>query len=166
MKKRSIQAAGIVLTFFYATFIIWIYATEPRTFKEVATSAEVATGTYQIDQEKFNSALALFHREQFRAARDEWMRADPAQGDARTQFYISYAFYREGWGRVYYDQELMKPGLEAANRAIALTANGALTVDDPNLQMHTAAELKTELEQATETSWSDLNPFKVLRTRR
>jgi len=29
--------------------------------------------------------------QQFRAARDEWQRADPAQGDARTQFYIAYS---------------------------------------------------------------------------
>lgn len=166
MRQKPIQAAGIVLTFAYAAFIVWIYATEPRTFKEVATSAEIAVGAYQIDQEKFNSALALSRREQFRAARDEWLRADPAQGDARTQFYISYAFYREGWGRVYYDQDLIKQGLEAVNRAIGLTANGSLTVDDPNLQMRTAAELKAELEQATEQSWSDINPFKVFRIRK
>lgn len=166
MRHKSIQAAGIVLSFAYAAFIVWIYATEPRTFKEFATSAELATGTYQIDQEKFNSALALFRREQFRAARDEWLRADPAQGDARTQFYVAYAFYREGWGRVYYDQDLIKQGLEAVNRAIGLTANGSLTVDDPNLQMRTAAELKAELEQASERNWSDINPFKVFRTRK
>lgn len=166
MRERSIQSAGIVLTFLYAVFIIWIYATEPRTFSEVATSAEIATGTYQIDQEKFNGALALFRREQFRAARDEWLRADPAQGDARTQFYVSYAFYREGWGRVYYDQDLIRQGLEAVNRAISLTANGSLAVDDPNLQMRTAAELKTELEQAIEQGWDDINPLKVLRTRK
>jgi len=166
MRQKSIQAAGIVLSFSYAGFIIWIYATEPRTFKEVATSAEIAVGTYQIDQEKFNSALALFQREQFRAARDEWLRADPAQGDARTQFYIAYAFYREAWGRVYYDQDLIKQGLEAINRAIGLTANGSLTVDDPNLQMRSAAEVKAELEQAKERSWSDLNPFKIFRTRK
>jgi len=166
MRQKSIQAAGIVLSFSYAAFIIWIYATEPRTFKEVATSAEIAVGTYQIDQEKFNSALDLFRREQFRAARDEWLRADPAQGDARTQFYIAYAFYREAWGRVYYDQDLIKQGLEAINRAIGLTANGSLTVDDPNLQMRSAAEVKAELEQAKERSWSDLNPFKIFRTRK
>lgn len=163
---KIIQVAGLVLTVAYAAFIIWIYATEPRTFKEVATGAELATGTYQINQEKFNSALALFRREQFRAARDEWQRADPAQNDARTQFYIAYSFYREGWGRVYYDQNLFKQGLEAVNRAIALTPNGPLSVDDPDLQMHTAAELKTELEQGTERSWSDVNPLKVLRTRK
>jgi hypothetical protein len=166
MKSRFIQIAGLVLTVAYAAFIIWIYATEPRTFKEVATGAEVATGTYQINQEKFDSGRALFLREQFRAARDEWQRADPAQGDARTQFYIAYSFYREGWGRVYYDQDLFKQGLEAANRAANLASTVTLTVDDPNLQMHTIAELKAELEQGVERNWGDVSPLKVLRTRK
>lgn len=166
MHSKIIQIFGLVLTIAYAAFIVWIYATEPRTFKEVATSAEVAAGTYQINQEKFSSGLDLFRREQFRAARDEWQHADPAQGDARTQFYIAYSFYREGWGRVYYDQQLFKQGLEAVNRAIALAAANPFTVDDPNLRMHSAAELKAELEQGTESSWSDVNPLKVLRTRK
>ena len=166
MQSRIIQIAGLAFTIAYAVFIVWLYATEPRTFNEVATSAEVAVGTYQVNQEKFNSALDLFRREQFRAARDEWQRADPAQGDPRTQFYIAYSFYREGWGRLYHDQELFKQGLEAVNRAIGLASASPFTVDDPNLQMHSAAELKTELEQGTERSWSDVNPLKVLRTRK
>jgi hypothetical protein len=41
-----------------------------------------------------------------------------------------------------------------------------LNVDDTQLQMHTPAELKTELEQGTETTWSDLNPLKMFRTRK
>ena len=166
MQSKIIQVAGFALTIAYAVLIVWIYATEPRTFNEMAISAEVAAGTYQVNQEKFNSALDLFRREQFRAARDEWQRADPAQGDARTQFYIAYSFYREGWGRLYYDQQLFMQGLEAVNRAIALTSASPLTVDDPNLGMHSAAELKAELEQGTERSWSDVNPLKVLRTRK
>src|SRR5688500_18869915 len=165
MQQRVIQIIGLAVSAVYAVVIVWVYATEPRSFKEVATGAEVAAGTYQVDQEKFNAALALFRREQFRAARDEWNRADPAQGDARTQFYIAYAFYREGWGRVYYDQELFKQGLEAVNRAIALSPV-PLTVDDENLQMRTAAELKAELEQGTEKTWSDLNPVEVIRKRK
>ena len=166
MRTRFIQIFGFLLTLSYAVFIVWIYATEPRSLKEVTTSAEVAAGTYQINQEKFNTALDLFRREQFRAARDEWQRADPAQGDARTQFYIAYAFYREGWGRVYFDQQLFKQGLDFVNRAIALSAASTLSVDDSNLGMHTAAELKAELEQGTEQSWGDVNPLKVLRTRK
>jgi len=166
MQHKSIQVTGLVLTAFYAAFIIWVYATEPRTFREVANSASVATGSYQVDQEKFNAALALFRREQFRASREQWQQADPAQSDARTQFYIAYAFYREGWGRVYYDQDLFKQGLEKVNHAIALAPQGLLTVDDPNLQMRSAAELKSELEQGMERGWSDLNPLKILRTRK
>jgi tetratricopeptide (TPR) repeat protein len=166
LQSKLIQIAGLVFTIAYAAFIIWIYATEPRNFKEVTTSAEVATGTYEINQENFNSALSLFRREQFRAARDEWQRADPAQRDARTQFYIAYSFYREGWGRVYFDQELFKRGVEAVNRAIALSPASPVTIEDPDLHMHTAAELKTELEQGLERSWSDVNPLKILRTRK
>src|SRR5258705_4657717 len=164
MQQRFIQIIGLALSAVYAAAIIWIYATEPRSFKEVATGAQVATGTYQVDQEKFNAALTLFRREQFRAARDEWQRADSAQSDSRTQFYIAYSFYREGWGRLYYDQDLFKQGLEAVNRAIAMSP-GPLTVDDENLQLHTAAELKAELEQGTDRNLGDVNPLKVLRTR-
>jgi len=166
LQTKIIQVVGLGFTIAYAAFIVWIYATEPRTFKEVTTSAEIAAGTYEIDQERFDSALTLFRREQFRAARDEWQRADPAQRDARTQFYIAYSFYREGWGRVYFDQELFKQGVEAVNRAIALSSTSPLTTDDPDLRIHTASELKVELEQGLERSWSDINPLKVLRTRK
>src|ERR1044072_6262346 len=144
MKKHWIQMIGLVMSTVYAVAIVWLYATEPRSFKEVATGAQIAAGTYEVDQEKFNAALELFRREQFRAARDEWQRADPAQKDPRTQFYIAYSFYREGWGMVYYDQALFKQGVEAINRAIALSP-GPLTVADDNLQLQTAAELKAEL---------------------
>jgi hypothetical protein len=60
LQSKLIQIAGLVFTIAYAVFITWIYATEPRTFKEVTTSAEVAAGTYEINQENFNSALSLF----------------------------------------------------------------------------------------------------------
>ncbi len=67
---------------------------------------------------------------------------------------------------MYSDDELYKQGLEAVGRAISLTSSGTLTVDDASLQMHTAAELKAELEQGTERNWSDFNPLKILRTRK
>lgn len=165
MREKVIQISGLVVTAVYAAGIVWLYATEPRSFKEVTTGAQVATGTYQVDRAKFDAALALFRREQFRAARDEWQRADPAQTDPQTQFYIAYSYYREGWGRVYHDQNLFKQGLEAVNRAILLSP-GPLTVEDENLQLHTAAELKAELETGTERTWGDINPLKVMRTRK
>ena len=166
MQRKYIQIVGVIWTLVYASLIVWIYATEPRSFKEVAINTQVAAGIYEINQEKFNNGLTLFRRDQFRAARDEWAGADPAQRDPRTQFYIAYAFYREGWGRVYYDNTLFNEGLRAVNRAINLNPNGSLVVDDPNLQMHTPAELKAELEQGTETSWKDVNPLKLFRQRK
>ncbi len=166
MQHRLIQSVGISWTILYSAFIIWIYATEPRTFKEVATSAQVSAGTYEIDQGKFDNALMMFRREQYRAARDEWGRADPATRDARTQFYIAYAFYREGWGRLYNDDALFRQGVEAVGRAIALAPEGTLTVDDGDLNMHTAAELKAELEQGMERTLDDFNPLKVMRERK
>ena len=166
MRRHLIQIIGITWTLAYAAFIIWLYASAPRTFTEVATSASVVAGTYEVDQARFDAALQLFRREQYRAARDEWLRADPARRDARTQFYIAYAFYREGWGKLYNDDGLFQQGLEAVNQAISLAPNGALVVDDPELKMRTAAELKAELEQGLEKSWQDLNPLRVLRERR
>jgi hypothetical protein len=166
MQHKLIQSVGIAWTALYAAFIIWVYATEPRSFKEVATNTEVAAGTYEVDEQRFEAALALFRREQYRAARDEWERADPARKDARTQFYIAYAFYREGWGRVYNDDALFKQGVEAVGRAISLAPAGTLIVDDPDLKIRNAAELKAELEHGMERSWNDLNPLKVLRERK
>ena len=166
MQLKLIQSIGLAWTIVYAVFVIWIYATEPRSLREVATNTQVAAGTYQVDQEKFNNALGMFRREQFRAARDEWGRADPGAQDAVTQFYIAYAFYREGWGRVYDDDTLFKQGIEAVNRAVSVAPNQSLKVDDPDLQLHTAAELKAELEQGTERSLGDFNPLAVFRKRK
>src|ERR1043166_8633389 len=100
------------------------------------------------------------------AACDEWSRADPAQRDARTQFYVAYSFYRQGWGRFYDDDALFRQGLEAVNRAIALSPDAPLDVDDPELKIHSAAELKAELERGPEPTLDDLNPLKVFRERK
>lgn len=166
MQHKLIQSVGVAWTLLYAVFVIWIYATEPRTLREVATGAQVVVGTYQVDKQRFDEGLRLFRAEQFRAARDEWQRADPEQRDAVTQFYTAYAFYREGWGRVYSDDALYREGLAAVNRAISLSQDKPLRVDDPDLQMHTPAELKAELEQGLERSVDDLNPLKVFRQRK
>ena len=166
MRLKLIQIIGILWTCLYAVLIVWIYATEPQTIRDVTTGASVVTGTYEIDRERFREARELFLREQHVAARDEWMRADPAGRDARTQFYIAYSFYRQGWGRVYSDDALYRQGLEYVNRAIALAPEGTLTVDDPELQIRTAAELKAEIEGGLERTVDDFNPLRVLRERK
>ncbi|MCA1815408.1 MAG: hypothetical protein LC746_03180 [Acidobacteria bacterium] len=167
MRRESlIPTVGIAWTLLYAALVVWLYATAPRTLEELRTQASTAVGTYAVDEARFQSARELFRREQYRAAREEWLRADPARRDARTQFYIAYAFYREGWGRVYSDDALFRQGVEAVDLALELSPDGALTVDDPDLRIHSAAELKAELEQGTETTWGDFNPAKIFRERK
>jgi len=165
MRESFFPGLGIVSTLAYGAAIAWLYATAPRSLGEVATGARVAAGTYQVDAARFDAGLRLFRAEQFRAARDEWGRADPARRDPRTQFYVAYAFYREGWGRLYKDDALYRQGIEAVDRAIALSPV-PLTVADPTLQMHAAAELKAEMEKGTERRMDDLNPMKLLEPRK
>jgi hypothetical protein len=166
MQHKLLQSVGIAWTLFFSAFIIWIYATEPKHAADVATGASVVAGTYEVDRAKFDAALELFRREQYAAARDEWARADPARRDAHTQFYIAYAFYREGWGRIYNDDALFKQGLETINHAIDLASANTLKVEDAALHIQSAAELKTEIEQGLQRDWSDLNPLKVVRERK
>jgi hypothetical protein len=166
MRHRLVQSIGIAWTLLYATFVVWLYATAPRSIAEVTTQASVAAGTYEVDRARFDAGRELFLREQYAAARDEWSRADPAQRDARTQFYVAYSFYRQGWGRVYSDDALFRQGLDAVNRAIVLSPDAPLNVDDPELKIHSAAELKAELERGTERTIDDFNPLKVFRERK
>jgi len=166
MRHRLIQSAGVCWTLLYAAFVVWLYAAAPQTVGEVATRASVAAGTYEVDRARFDAGRGLFLREQYPAARDEWARADPARRDARTQFYVAYSFYRQGWGRFYDDDALFRQGLDAVNRAIALSPDAPLDVDDPELKIHSAAELKAELQKGTERTLEDLNPLKVFRERK
>jgi hypothetical protein len=166
MQHRLIQSVGIVWTLFFAAFVVWLYAAAPQSVGDVATRASVAAGTYEVDRARFDAARELFLREQYAAARDEWARADPARRDARTQFYTAYAFYRQGWGRVYNDDALFRQGLEAVSLAVQLSPEGALSVEDPELKIHSAAELKAELENGLTRTAEDFNPLKVFRERK
>lgn len=166
MSVKIIRAAGLAWTCLLAAFVVWLYATAPASVAEVATEARVAAGTYEIDRARFDEARQLFLREQYAAARDEWLRADPARRDARTQFYVAYSFYRQGWGRVYNDDALFRRGLEAADHALRLAPGGTLKVEDPELKLTTAAELKAELQQGLERTAADFNPLKVFRERK
>jgi hypothetical protein len=61
---------------------------------------------------------------------------------------------------------LYEEGLEAVGRALALATNGRLIIEDPDLQMRTGEELKTELEAGLRRDASDLNPLRVFRERK
>ncbi len=67
---------------------------------------------------------------------------------------------------LYSDAALFGQGLAAVDKAIALAPGGRLVVDDPDLQMHSADELRAELQRGVTRELSDLNPLRVLRTRK
>lgn len=165
-REPMIRAAGLALVTGYATFIGWLYASQPQTIAEVTGALTAAVGAYQIEATAFDDGLRYFRNDQFVEARAAFARADPAGRDARTQFYTAYTHYRQGWHRLYHDDEQFRAGLAAVTRAIALAADGRLVVDDPDLQMHTADELKAELEAGLTRDPSDFNPFRALRPRK
>jgi hypothetical protein len=175
VKEKYIQLLGIAVTAIYFVFTVFLYLSEPKTIADIPTSAvstiqnaatkgQVIIGTYQIDQAKFDAGLQAFRQDNFVVARDDFEKADSEKRDAKTQFYIAYSFYRQGWGRFSSDDALFKQGLEAVNRAIAL--NPDLKAADDNLQMKTPVELKNELEEGLKITPSDFNPLKVFRERK
>ncbi len=167
MRERLVRALGLVIVIAFAALIVWIYARQPQTVAQVTGGIASGIGVYQIDRRSFDDGLKFFRNDQFAEARTAFERADPAQRDARTQFYIAYSYYRQGWGRVYNDDKLFAKGLEAVDRAIALAPDGRLRVeDDPDLQMHSGEELKAELERGREVDASDFNPMRLFRKRK
>ncbi len=161
-----LRAVGLALSLAYVALIVWLYAIQPQTVREVTGGLASGVGVYQIDQQAFADGLSYFRRDEFVEARAAFGRADPARRDARSQFYVAYTFYRQGWGRVYNDDALFTQGLEAVDRAIALAPEHRLIVPDENLGMHTADELRAELQRGVTRDASDFNPLKVFRRRK
>ena len=166
MKEPLVRGAGLAATIAYAAAIAWLYLTQPQTVAQVTGGFASAVGVYRIDQQAFDDGLRFFRQDEFVPARSAFERADPAHRDARTQFYIAYSYYRQGWGRLYQDDVLFGHGLEAVDRAIALAPGGRLIVEDPDLQMKSADELRAELEAGTQRDMSDLNPVRAFRPRK
>jgi hypothetical protein len=162
----KVRIFGLVLSLAYGGFIAWLYASQPQTVAQVTGGLASSAGMYRVDAQALADGLAFFRRDAFPEARAAFARADPAQRDAHTQFYIAYSYYRQGWGRVYNDDALFKAGLDAVDRAIALAPTHRLIVDDPDLAMKTADELRAELERGVTRDASDLNPMRVFRTRK
>jgi hypothetical protein len=166
MREPLVRVLGLCAAVAYATLIAWLLAQQPQSVAEVTGGLTAGLGAYRIDQQAFDDGLAFFRKDQFDAAVPAFTRADPARRDARTQFYIAYAHYRRGWGRVYNDDEQFARGLEAINRAIAVAPGGRIVVDDPDLQMKSADELKAELEAGLRRDVSDLNPLRIFQGRK
>jgi hypothetical protein len=166
VSERAVRSLGLAGTVAYAAAIAWLYATQPQTIAQVTGGVSAAIGAYQIDQQAFDDGLRFFRAGQYPEARAALARADTAERDARTQFYIAYSYYRQGWGRVYSDDALFASGLAAVDKAIALAPGGRLVVEDPDLQMRSADELRAELQRGLTRDASDFNPLRLFTPRK
>ena len=165
MKTTAIRLGGVAFSAAYALFIGWLFAAQPRTIAEVRGGLTATVGAYDIDRESFEMGRRYFYNDQFIEARAAFARADPAVRDARTQFYVAYSYYRQGWHRTHHDDELYRAGVEAVDKAIAISG-GTLVVDDPALSMRTADELRAELEAGLKRDLSDFNPLRLVQPRK
>lgn len=175
MKRVHFQTIGIILSCMYGLFVVFVYALEPRSLDDLSTktrdviattvnTGQILTGTYQVDKDSFANGLAAFRADSFAAAREFFVKADPAGRDAETQFYIAYSFYRQGWGRFVNDDKLFQLGLEKVKHLKAL--DPSFVSSDSNLVIKTAGELQSELEQGIEVSADDFNPLRIARQRK
>lgn len=161
-----LRLAGLALSIAYAAVVVWLYTSQPQTGAEALGGLAATVGVYKVDAQALQDGLAFFRADKFPESRMAFERADPAHRDARTQFYIAYSYYREGWGRLSNDDALFAQGLDAVNRAIALAPANRLVVDDAALGMRSAEELKAELERGMRRETSDFNPLRVFEPRK
>ncbi|MEO8679055.1 MAG: hypothetical protein ABI665_08415 [Vicinamibacterales bacterium] len=166
MREATTRGLGLAFAVAYAVFVGWLFVRQPQTIAQVTGGLSAAIGTYNVDAQALADGRRFFRNGQFVEARLAFARADPALRDAQTQFYIAYSFYRQGWGRLYHDDLLYTEGLAAIDRALALAPAGRLVVADPDLMMHTAEELKAELEAGVRRDASDFNPLRLLEVRK
>ena len=164
MQDKYIQILSIALVTAGFVFIGFVYWSEPRSLAEVATKGQVATGTYSINKDEANRGIASFNNDRFEDARASFARADPERRDTATQFYVAYSYYRQGWGRLYNDDDLFKLGLDAINHVIELDPN--YKTQDASLGLKTPSDLRHELEEGLKITPSDLNPMKLTRERK
>lgn len=163
--ERTIRLVGLLVCLAYAAVLLWAYAAQPQRVSDVSGAVASRLGTYQVDEEAFAAGKQYFFDDRFREARIAFERADPAARDARTQFYVAYSYYREGWGRFYHDDRLYARGLEALRRASAL-AGGVVHADDERLLLRTSDELRAELERGIERDLSDADPRRAFDRRK
>jgi hypothetical protein len=166
MSESWVRSVGLAVTVVYASVIVWTYTRQPESFAQFRGGVAASIGAYTVDQQAFADGVSHFRADRFPDARAAFHRADPAERDARTQFYIAYTFYREGWHRLYSDDVLFGQGLKAVEKAVALDPGGQLRVDDVSLKLQTPRELRAELESGLRHEASDLNPLRLFGERK
>ena len=165
MSATLLRIIGLVVSLAYAAVVVRMYVRQPRTLPEVTAGLAAAVGAYQVDRGRFDAGLRFFRQDQFGEARDAFAQADPARQDATVQFYVAYSYLRQGWGRVYSDDAMYTAALEALDRAREVSPTHTIQVDDPDLKLHTAEEVRAELQRGLTREVSDLNPTRLWRER-
>jgi tetratricopeptide (TPR) repeat protein len=166
VRPDIIRVAGLAVSTAFAALILWMYAVSPRTVAEVTGGLASTAGLYRVDEAAFNEGLRFFRNDQFAEARLVLNRVDAARRDPVVQFYIAYSHYRQGWGRLYNDDEQFRLALEALDRAESVAPGGRVVVPDETLGAPTSDELRVELDAGLTTDLSDFNPLRALRTRK
>src|SRR5688572_23122560 len=161
MRESVVRGVGLGAALLYAVLIVWIYTRQPATLAQIRGGMSASIGAYQVNAQAFAEGLTFFRADRFVEARAAFQRADPAERDALTQFYIAYTYYRQGWHRLYSDDALFAEGVKAADRAIALDPQATLKVDDIRLQLRTPRELRAELASGLTREASDFNPMRL-----
>ena len=166
MQEATTRGLGFTFAVAYAVLVGWLFVHQPQNIAQVTGGLSAAIGAYQVNAEAFADGQRFFRNGQFVEARLAFARADPALHDALTQFYVAYSFYRQGWGRLYHDDVLYTEGLAAIDRAMTLAPSGRLVVADADLVMHSAEELKAELQAGVRRDASDFNPMRLFEARK
>jgi tetratricopeptide (TPR) repeat protein len=150
---------GVVIALLYGLTITWLYVRQPRSFQELKTQVAVQTNVYQIKRENFDEGLRQFNAGQYKVAIEQFEMADPAQGDATTQFYVAYSYYLLGRGNLYDDDAMFRRGLAAIDRCLAAAPNNIFEIDRADFEIRNAATLRQRLKDGIEVSPSDFNPL-------
>ena len=106
---------GLTVTIAYAVLVAWLFSNQPQTVSQITGGLAATIGGYTVNEQAFADGLRFFRNDQFVEARMAFGRADPALRDARTQFYVAYSYYRQGWGRLYHDTRSMRKDLRRSN---------------------------------------------------
>ena len=76
-------------------------------------------GVYRVDAVAFDEGLRPLPRRSLRRGAPRLRARRSGAARPATQYYIAYAFLREGWGRVYADDALYRQAQIALQRALA-----------------------------------------------
>ena len=133
----------------YATFIVWLYIRQPQSVAEVTGGLAATVGAYRINQRAFDDGLALFRRDSSkRRARRSSAPIRPGATRGRSSTSPIPTIDQVGADCIRMTS-ISRQGLQRVDKAIALAPDGRLVVDDPELDIHSADELRAELVAGT-----------------